>query len=188
MARWRGSLEGVGVIFTPTSIDGAWIVDVERREDNRGFFARMYCHEEFVSAGLEPTIRQGNLSYNKQAGTLRGMHFQQPPHQETKLVRCTRGAVFDVIVDMRKDAPTYLTHVGVRLDQDNHRALYVPRYCAHGYLTLEPDSEVTYLVSADYTPGHAGGFRFDDPALGIEWPAPADIVSAQDRAWPLITL
>lgn len=175
------------MIFTPTPIDGAYIVDIERREDERGFFARMYCHEEFAAAGLEPTVRQGNLSYNVHTGTLRGMHFQQAPHQETKLVRCTRGAVFDVIVDLREDAPSYLTHVAVRLDADNYRAVYVPRYCAHGYLTLESGSEVSYLVSADYTPGHAGGLRYDDPALGIDWPAPANIVSAQDRAWPLIT-
>lgn len=174
------------MIFTPTAIDGAFIVDLERREDERGFFARAFCHEEFVAAGLEPTVRQGNLSFNRHAGTLRGMHYQHSPHQETKLVRCTRGAVFDVIVDLRKDAPTYLAHVGVRLDADNHRALFVPKHCAHGFLTLEPESEVTYLVSADYTPGSGDGLRFDDPALAIDWPAPVSVVSEQDQAWPLL--
>ena len=187
MAPRQSALEVLVVIFTPTGIDGVHIVDIERREDDRGFFARVFCHEEFVAAGLEPTLRQGNVSFNHASGTLRGMHFQQPPHQETKLVRCTRGAVFDVAVDMRKDASTYLTHVGVRLDADNYRALYVPTYCAHGYLTLEPNSEVSYLVSADYTPGHAGGLRYDDPALGIDWPEAAQVVSKQDQVWPLLT-
>lgn len=174
------------MIFTPTLIEGVFIVDLEKIDDDRGFFSRMFCHEEFVAAGLEPTVRQGNLSFNNQAGTLRGMHFQKSPNEETKLVRCTRGAIHDVVVDLRTDAPTYLQHVGVRLDADNRRALFVPRYCAHGYLTLEPDSEVTYLVSADYAPGNSGGLRFDDPMLGIAWPSEIRVVSDQDREWPLL--
>ncbi len=174
------------MIFTPTALDGVFIVDVQRHEDERGFFARMFCQEEFKAAGLEPTVRQGNLSFNHAAGTLRGMHFQHSPHEETKLVRCTRGAIYDVVVDLREHAPTYLQHVGVRLDADNHRGLYVPRHCAHGYLTLEPGSEVTYLVSEDYTPGSGGGLKFDDPALAIDWPGQVNVVSAQDTAWPLL--
>ena len=174
------------MIFTPTAIDGVHIVDIERREDDRGFFARFFCQEEFIAAGLEPTVRQGNLSFNDREGTLRGMHFQLSPHEETKLVRCTRGAIYDIAVDLRPDAPTYLQHVGVQLDEDNRRSLYVPRYCAHGYLTLAPGCEVTYLVSTDYTPGSSSGFRYDDPALNIEWPGEIHVVSDQDKAWPLL--
>lgn len=175
------------MIVESTSIEGVHIVDIERIEDDRGFFSRTFCHEEFVSAGLEPVVRQGNLSYNTHVGTLRGMHFQHGEHRETKLVRCTRGAVYDVVIDLRKDGPTYLQSVAVRLDADNRRAIYVPRHCAHGFLTLEPGSEVNYLVSADYVPASGGGLRYDDPALGIEWPRSIEVVSEQDVSWPLLT-
>lgn len=172
--------------FEPTSIDGVFTVELERRGDERGFFARMYCEEEFRAAGLEPAVVQGNLSFSREKGTLRGMHYQVDPAPETKLVRCTRGAILDVVVDLREDSPTRLQHVAVRLDAENRRALYVPRWFAHGFLTLEDDTEVSYLVSAPYTPEAERGLRHDDPRLGIDWPIPVSVVSPKDASWPLL--
>lgn len=174
------------MIITRTAIDGVFLLELERREDERGFFARAFCHTEFEAAGLEPTVRQGNLSFNHHAGTLRGLHYQVSPHEETKLVRCTRGAIHDVVVDLRKGSPTYLKHVAARLDADNRRAIYVPRYCAHGFLTLEPNSEANYLVSSDYVPASGAGLRYDDPALAIDWPHPVNVISDQDLSWALL--
>jgi len=174
------------MIITETAIPGPRILDLEVREDARGFFARTFCRDEFLDAGLEPAVEQCNLSFNHLRGTLRGMHFQVAPHPETKLVRCTRGAIVDVVVDMRPDSPTRLQHVSVVLSARNRRALYVPAYFAHGYQTLTDDAEVLYQVSGQYTPEAERGLRHDDPALGISWPASVTALSAKDASWPLL--
>jgi dTDP-4-dehydrorhamnose 3,5-epimerase len=174
------------VIFTPTAVPGPVLVDLERREDERGFFARSYCREEFLAAGLEPLAEQANLSWNEVAGTLRGMHYQLPPSTEAKLVRCTAGAVHDVVIDVRPDSPTYLTSVAVELTARDRRALYVPPMFAHGYQTLTDDAEVVYQVSEAYAPGVERGLRHDDPALGLSWPLPVSRISAKDASWPLL--
>lgn len=174
------------MIFTETNLPGAYLVELEKREDERGFFARMFCANEFVEHGLEPAVAQGNMSFSREKGTLRGMHYQVPPAEETKLIRCVRGAIHDVIVDVREDSPTYLQHYGVELSADNRKALYVPKGFAHGCLTLADDTEILYLVSEFYTPGHERGLRYDDPALGIEWPVEVTVVSEKDASWPLV--
>ncbi len=174
------------MIITPTDVPGPVVVDLERREDERGFFARSYCREEFLAAGLEPLGEQSNVSFNRLAGTLRGLHYQLPPASEAKLVRCTAGAVLDVVVDARPGSPTYLRSVAVELTSANHRALYVPPMFAHGYQTLVDDTEVVYQVSAAYTPGTERGLRYDDPALGITWPLPVSVISPKDAAWDLL--
>jgi dTDP-4-dehydrorhamnose 3,5-epimerase len=173
------------VIFEQTRLSGAFFVDLERREDSRGFFARTWCANEFADHGLTTEVVQANVSFNPRQGTLRGMHFQRAPHAETKLVRCTRGAIYDVVVDLRRDSDTYKEWVGVELSADNRRALFVPEGFAHGYQTLVPDAEVFYQVSEYYTPGAEGGVRWDDPAFGIEWPDPDNpFLSDKDRSWP----
>ena len=174
------------MIFTETPLPGAYLLDLERREDDRGFFARTFCQHEFEAHGLRTSVAQCNLSFNHERGTLRGMHYQAPPATEPKLVRCTRGAIYDVIVDLREGSPTYLRHFGVELSEDNRRSLYVPDLFAHGYLTLTDGAEVAYQVGEFYTPGCERGLRHDDPALGIEWPAPVRVISDKDRAWPLL--
>ena len=173
--------------FTTTAVPGVAIIDLELRGDDRGFFARTFCREEFVAAGLEPLVEQCNLSFNHLAGTLRGMHLQVAPAPEAKLVRCTRGAIVDIIVDLRDDSPTRLQHVAVELTADNRRALYVPAYFAHGYQTLTDDTEVVYQVSGAYTPGTERGLRHDDPALGLTWPVPVTSISEKDQSWPLLS-
>lgn len=170
--------------FIETDITGAFILELEERADDRGFFARTFCGKEFTDHGLKPTVAQCNLSFNHKAGTMRGMHYQVPPAAETKLVRCTRGAIYDVIVDLRPGSPTYLKHVGVELTADNRRALYVPELFAHGYLALTDGAEVAYQVGEMYTPGCERGIRYDDPALGIQWPAAVTVLSSKDAAWP----
>jgi dTDP-4-dehydrorhamnose 3,5-epimerase len=174
------------MLFHETPLAGAFIIDIEERTDHRGFFARSFCMAEFEAHGLKPTVAQSNLSYNHERGTLRGMHFQVPPATEAKLVRCTRGAIYDVIVDLRPNSPTYLKHFGVELTDANRRALYVPEMFAHGYLALTDGAEVTYQVSEVYTPGCERGLRHDDPALGIAWPIAVTVISDKDRAWPLL--
>lgn len=174
------------MIFNKTPLEDAFVVDLEKLEDDRGFFARAFCAREFEEHGLKPVIAQGNLSYNHVKGTLRGMHYQRAPAAETKLVRCTAGAIWDVIVDLRPDSPSYMQHFGVELSAVNRRALYVPEMFAHGYLTLTDGAEVTYAVGEFYTPGVEGGFRYDDPALGIDWPVEVAVISEKDAAWPLI--
>jgi dTDP-4-dehydrorhamnose 3,5-epimerase len=171
------------MIFEETQLAGAFVVGLERREDDRGFFARTFCQHEFADHGLKPTIAQANVAFNRQRGTLRGMHFQYPPAAETKLVRCTRGAILDIIVDLRPESPTYLGHVAVELTGDNHRALYVPERFAHGYQVLEDDTETTYQVGEFYTPAAEGGLKYDDPRLGLEWPLPVTELSPKDAAW-----
>lgn len=172
--------------ITPTDLPGAALVELELRGDERGFFARTFCRQEFLDAGLEPLVEQCNLSYNHRAGTLRGMHYQVEPAPEAKLVRCTRGAIVDVIVDMRPESPAYLRHIAVELTAENRTALYVPPLFAHGYLTLTDGAEVVYQVSAAYAPGTERGLRHDDPALGIDWPVPVEVISPKDAAWPLL--
>jgi len=174
------------VIFTETKLKGAFILDLERREDDRGFFARAFCQKEFADHGLKPVIAQGNIAFNKGKGTLRGMHFQFPPHAETKLVRATRGAILDVIVDLRPESPTFLESIAVELSADNHRALYVPERFAHGYPALEDQTETSYQVGEFYAPGTEGGLSPFDPRLKLDWPLPVTVISPKDAAWKLL--
>jgi dTDP-4-dehydrorhamnose 3,5-epimerase len=174
--------------FTPTGVDGAWLIDVRRIGDERGFFGRLWCEKEMAEHGLVARICQSNVGFSPLAGTLRGLHYQRPPHEEVKIVRCTRGAVFDVVVDLRPASPTFRKWFGTELTQDNRSMLYVPEGCATGYLTLTPDAEIYYNTSALYAPGHATGVRHDDPAFGIEWPGEARVLSDADRSWPDFSL
>lgn len=168
------------MIFTETELPGAFIIDLELRKDDRGFFARAFCMKEFAEHGLVDQFVQCNTSWNEKAGVLRGLHMQLEPHGEVKLVRCTKGAIVDVIVDVRPDSPTYLRHIKVELTADNHRMLYVPVGFAHGYQTLVPDTEVFYMVSEYYAPGFERGLRWNDPAFGIEWPVSDPVLSEKD--------
>ncbi len=175
------------MLIQPTPLLGAALIDLKLLEDDRGFFARSFCRQEFLDAGLEPAVEQANMSFNHRAGTLRGMHLQRSPHQETKLVRCFRGAIYDVIVDLRPDSETYLQHFGAELSQDNRTSLFVPRDFAHGYLSLIDGAEVHYQVSQSYVPGAEVGLRWDDPRLDIRWPIEPVVVSEKDAAWPLLS-
>jgi dTDP-4-dehydrorhamnose 3,5-epimerase len=172
------------MVFTETRVRGAFLVDLDRIHDERGFFARSWCHREFQTHGLNPCVAQCNISRNRLAGTLRGIHFQAHPHEEAKLVRCTKGAIYDVVVDLRKGSETFLQHDAVVLTDDNHRALYVPEGCGHGFLTLADDSEVFYQMSQFYEPTAGRGVRWDDAALGIGWPQPILVISERDRTYP----
>jgi dTDP-4-dehydrorhamnose 3,5-epimerase len=174
------------MIFTETRLRGAYVIDLTPHEDNRGFFARAFCQREFAAHGLKPTIAQANIAANRAKGTLRGMHFQYPPAAETKLVRCTRGAILDIIVDLRPESPTYLEHVAVELSEDNYRALYVPERFAHGYQTLRDNTDTSYQVGEFYAPGTEGGLRYSDPRLGLTWPLPVAVISDKDRNWKLL--
>ncbi len=170
--------------FEPTPLEGAWLLIPERLEDERGFFARTWCRREFGARGLSTAIAQCSVSFNHRAGVLRGMHYQAPPHSETKIVRCTRGAIFDVIVDLRPASRTFRRWFGAELTADNHRMLYVPDGFAHGFQTLVDCSEVFYQISAFYEREAAHGVRWNDPAFGIEWPPAGErIISARDRAY-----
>jgi dTDP-4-dehydrorhamnose 3,5-epimerase len=175
------------MIFTETKLPGAFIVDLEPRGDDRGFFARAFCQREFEAHGLKPLIAQANISFNYRKGTVRGLHFQVPPYAETKFVRCSRGAILDVIVDLRPDSPTYLQHIGVELTAENRRGLYVPERFAHGYQVLDDNTETTYQVGEFYAPAAEGGLRYDDPRLAIAWPLPVTDISDKDRRWPLLS-
>ena len=176
--------DGVGqIIFTETPLQGAYLVDPELRRDQRGFFARTWCREEFAARGLDATFVQANLSYSARRGTLRGMHYQVAPHAEDKLVRCTRGAMYDVIIDLRPASPSHKGWFGVELSAQRYRMLYVPAGFAHGYLTLEDETEVMYEVTAAYHPESERGLRYDDPAIGIAWPIAVSVVSDKDRSW-----
>jgi dTDP-4-dehydrorhamnose 3,5-epimerase len=172
--------------FVETAIHGVVVVELEEHVDERGSFARTWCRDEMADAGLASELAQCSLSRNRLAGTLRGLHFQRPPHEEAKLVRCTRGAIFDVAVDLRADSPTRGEWVGVRLDPETGRALYVPEGCAHGFQTFVDDTDVAYMISTPYAPESAAGVRWDDPVLAIEWPAVAGerTISERDRALP----
>jgi dTDP-4-dehydrorhamnose 3,5-epimerase len=174
------------VRLTPTAIAAAHIVEFEEFTDDRGFFARSFCAAEFEAAGLDPVVAQCNVSFNHVAGTVRGLHLQTAAAPEAKLVRCTRGAIHDVIVDMRPGSPTLGQHIAVELTEDNHRALYVPPLFAHAYQTLVDATEVHYQVSHPYTPNTERGIRHDDPVLGLDWPLVPAAVSDKDMAWPLL--
>ena len=173
--------------FIATKLKGAWIVEPEPHGDARGFFARTFCAREFEANGLATTFAQCSVSLNRARGTLRGLHLQIAPACEAKLVRCTSGALYDVIVDLRPDSPTFLQHLGVELTARNRRALYIPEMFAHGFQTLEDDTEVFYQISEFYAPELARGLRSDDPKLGIQWPLPIATISDKDRNWPLLS-
>jgi dTDP-4-dehydrorhamnose 3,5-epimerase len=170
--------------FTPTTLADAVTIELEKRADERGFFARTFCAEEFGKAGLVTAFPQSNHSRNKAKGTLRGMHFQRRPHGEVKLVRVVQGAIHDVIIDIRPESPTFGKWQGFDLDADTGRMLYVPAGFAHGFQTLTDDADVTYQVSTPYTPGAEGGLSWDDPLFGIAWPLPVASISEKDAAWP----
>jgi dTDP-4-dehydrorhamnose 3,5-epimerase len=172
------------VIFRDTELAGVRLIELERRTDERGFFARAWDPAELESAGLNPALAQVSVAFNDRRRTLRGLHFQAEPHAEAKLVRCTRGAVFDVVVDLRRDSPTFRRWLGIELREDDGRMLYVPEGVAHGYLTLEDATETLYLISEPYAPAAARGVRWNDPAFGIEWPAEPAVISERDRSWP----
>jgi dTDP-4-dehydrorhamnose 3,5-epimerase len=176
------------MIFTKTELQDAYIIDLDRKSDPRGFFARTFCAQEFEAHGLKPTVAQCNLSYNYKKGTLRGMHYQLPPAAETKLIRCISGAIYDVIIDMRPESPTYLQHIGVELSAENRRALYVPEMFAHGYQALTDGAEVVYQVGEFYTPGYERGLRYDDPFFNIQWPTEVTVISDKDKNWPLMSM
>jgi len=171
--------------FTRTEIESVWIIDVEQRRDDRGFFARTYCENEFEAHGLNTRFVQMNMSFNHQVWTLRGIHWQSPPHAETKVIRCTRGRIFDVAVDLRHRSPTFLRWIGIELSAFNARSLYIPEGFGHGYLTLESDTEVHYLVSSFYQPDSERGARWDDQAFKINWPEQKLLlVSERDKKHP----
>ena len=172
------------MIFKATALPGVFVLEPERHEDERGFFARTYDPDELRAHGLDPAVAQASVSFNHRRGTLRGLHYQAAPCEEAKLVRVTRGAVFDVVVDARSGSPTRGRHVAVTLSAEDGNQLYVPAGCAHGFQTLADATEVSYLISAPYSPAHARGFRFDDPTLAIPWPESVTVVSARDRALP----
>jgi dTDP-4-dehydrorhamnose 3,5-epimerase len=172
------------MLIRETGLRGAFTIDLEAIEDDRGFFARSWCAQEFAAAGLESRLCQCNISFNSRKGTLRGMHYQLAPHEEAKLVRCTAGAVYDVIVDIRPDSQSFRKWLAFELSAANRRALYVPPGFAHGFQTLEDNTEVFYQMSEFYHPEAAAGFRWNDPAIGIEWPAAQATISARDRAYP----
>jgi dTDP-4-dehydrorhamnose 3,5-epimerase len=170
--------------FTETRIKGVWVIDLEPHEDHRGFFARTWCRKEFSAHGLNGDLKQMNAGFTVKKGGIRGMHFQIAPHEEAKTVRCTMGALFDVAVDIRPGSPTYKQWVGAELTAENHRTLYIPEGCAHGYQTLADNTEILYLTTAFHAPDFARGYRFDDPAFGIAWPLPLGTISAADQKWP----
>jgi dTDP-4-dehydrorhamnose 3,5-epimerase len=170
--------------FTETPLEGAWIIDIARLEDERGFFARTWSPDEFAARGLDSTLAQCNVAWNHRRGTIRGMHFQRAPMQEVKIVRCTRGAILDTIIDLRPGSPTFCQWISVELTEDNRRMLYIPFGCAHGYQTLVDGVETYYHVSAPYSPEHASGVRWNDPRFGLRWPLEPTVISARDRDWP----
>lgn len=172
------------IVFSETNLKGAFLIDLEKREDDRGFFARTFCEREFDSHGLNSRFVQCNISFNKLKGTLRGMHYQAAPYEEAKLIRCTSGSVFDAIIDLRPGSATFKRHFGAVLSADNRRMLYIPEGFAHGFQTLQNDTEVFYQMSQFYSPEHARGVRWNDPAFGIGWPAGERIIIERDRTYP----
>jgi dTDP-4-dehydrorhamnose 3,5-epimerase len=172
------------MIFTETKLKGAYVLSIEKLEDERGFFARSWCRREFEKHGLNPQLVQCNISFNSHKGTMRGMHYQVKPYEEAKLIRCTTGSIYDVIVDIRPHSPSYKQYLGIALTPENHKMLYVPEGFAHGFLTLEDNTEVFYQMSEFYAPDHARGFRWNDPVFGIEWPANVQVISDRDRDYP----
>jgi len=176
------------VIFEETSLSGAFIIEPERLEDERGFFARTWCRRELEEHGLDSRLAQCNISFNQRQGTLRGMHYQEAPHEEVKLVRCTRGSILDIIVDLRPESPTYKDHLSVELSEGNRTMLYIPAQFAHGFLTLEDNSEISYQMSEFYAPEAARGFRWNDPAFDIRLPMEVAVISDRDQTYPDVSL
>jgi dTDP-4-dehydrorhamnose 3,5-epimerase len=172
------------VKFAPGRVSGCFVVELEKRGDDRGWFARTWCERELAAQGLESRISQVNVGVSRRAGTLRGMHYQLAPHAEVKLVRCSRGALYDVALDLRPDSPTFRQWEGYELTGDNGRMLYIPEGCAHGYQTLADDTELMYFTSKPYAPDAARGVRHDDPAFSIRWPMTVESISDADAAWP----
>lgn len=172
------------MIFIETKLKGSFIIEPERNEDQRGFFARTWCQREFMEYGLNPRLAQCSVSFNRKKGTLRGMHYQIAPHEEAKLVRCTKGAIYDVIIDLRPDSPTFTKWLAAELTATNHRMLYIPAGFAHGFQTLDEDSEVFYQISEFYAPEYARGVRWNDPAFGIQWPPANRTISTRDDTYP----
>jgi dTDP-4-dehydrorhamnose 3,5-epimerase len=175
------------MIFRETPLAGAWVLEPERIEDERGFFARTWCARDFAARGLDPTIAQCSLSWNHRRGTLRGLHLQTAPHEEVKLVRVTRGAVWDVIVDLRAGSPTFRKHFSLVLSAENRHELYIPKGMAHGFQTLADGTEVYYQISEFHAPESARGYRWDDPAFAIPWPEPVTVISDKDRSLPFFS-
>jgi len=173
------------VKFTASPLGGVCVIDMERIEDERGFFARSFCTGEFKKHGLTTSMSQCSVSFNALRGTLRGLHLQSAPHEEDKLVRCTAGSVFDVVVDVRPGSPTYRQWYGTELSAANHRALYIPGGCAHGFITLTDATELFYMISTSHVPGFARGFRWDDPAFAVVWPMTPAVISSRDAGYPL---
>ncbi|HET7753992.1 MAG TPA: dTDP-4-dehydrorhamnose 3,5-epimerase [Anaeromyxobacteraceae bacterium] len=174
--------------FAPTSVSGVWLLQQQRHADDRGWFARTWDEAELRERGLEARVVQCSASFNHRRGTLRGLHYQAPPFAEAKVVRCTRGRLFDVAVDLRPDSSTFRAWVGVELTPENGRSLYIPRGCAHGFLTLSDDTEVAYQITPEYSPDHARGVRWDDPLLAIAWPEPVATIAPRDRDYPDVQL
>jgi len=170
--------------FIETNLKGAFVVEVDQLTDNRGFFARSWCQKEFEAHGLTSRVVQTNVSFSRSKATLRGMHYQIAPYQESKLVRCTRGVIYDVIIDLRPESPTHKQWVGVELTADNYSMLFVPEDFAHGFITLMDNTEITYQVSQFYTPGSEKGIRFNDPTFNIQWPLGVSVISDKDSNWP----
>jgi dTDP-4-dehydrorhamnose 3,5-epimerase len=170
--------------FSETKVKGAYLVELDRREDHRGFFARSWCAREFEAQGLNPRVVQINVGFTAKRAGLRGLHYQLPPHAEAKTVRCTHGRVFDVVLDLRPDSPSHKQWEAFELSAENHKMLYIPEGCAHGYQTMTDNAEIEYLTSAFYASGAATGVRFDDPAFNINWPLPLGSISDADRSWP----
>jgi dTDP-4-dehydrorhamnose 3,5-epimerase len=169
--------------FLVTSVRGAFLVQMEKKEDARGYFARSFCLAEFKAHGLNPHVVQCSVSVNRRKGTLRGLHYQAAPHEETKLVRCTRGAIYDVVLDLRRDSETFLRHVAVELTEHNGSAIYIPANCAHGFVTMADETEVLYQMSAFHAPESARGARWNDPTFAIQWPVTDPILNERDRLW-----
>ena len=175
------------MIFTPLELAGAWLIEPELISDERGAFARTWCCREFEEQGLDPRLLQCNISFNHRQGTVRGMHFQRAPHAETKLVRCTRGAILDIIVDLRSESPTFRQWIARELTSDNRAMLYIPEGFAHGFQTLTDNAEVAYQMSREHHPASAAGIAWDDPAIAVKWPLPISIISQKDQTWPAWT-
>lgn len=173
--------------FRETDIPGAWVIGMDKREDERGYFARVWCANELHSLGLNAGLSQVNTALSLRAGTLRGMHFQMASHAEVKIVRCLRGAVFDVVLDLRRRSPTFRQWFGLALTPDSGEMLYIPKGCAHGYLTQADNTELLYFTSHSYVANAANGVRHDDPAFGIQWPGAINVISQADRSWPTFT-
>jgi dTDP-4-dehydrorhamnose 3,5-epimerase len=173
---------GVRMVFDELEVKGAFVIEPEKKEDERGFFARTWCQKEFVAHGLNPRLVQCNISYSKKKGTLRGLHYQAPPHEEAKLVRCTRGAIYDVILDLRRDSPTFKRWIALELIAESNRMVYVPEGFAHGFQSLEDDTEVFYQTSEFYHPESERGVRWNDPTFGVEWPLEVSVISEKDSS------